>query len=72
MNKKDAISRVLETHNYEIEDVVETVTIPKNAYEQLLKDQDWLFCLEAAGVDNWEGMEIAIDYFRKSKYADIE
>ena len=54
------------------QDAVETVTITKKAYETLLKDQDWLFCLEAAGVDNWEGMEIAIDYFRQGKYADIE
>ena len=54
------------------QDVVETVTITKEAYEKLLRDQDWLFCLEVAGVDNWEGIEVAIDYFRKGKYADIE
>lgn len=38
----------------------ETVTIKKSEYERLLKDSDWLSCLEAAGVDNWEGMEEAI------------
>ena len=50
----------------------ETVTITKNKYEQLLRDQYWLSCLEIAGVDNWQGVEIAIDIFKESKYADIE
>jgi hypothetical protein len=35
------------------------VTIPMREYEQLLKDSDWLSCLEAAGVDNWEGFDVA-------------
>ncbi len=33
----------------------ETVTIPKEEYESLLKDSDFLSALEAFGVDNWDG-----------------
>lgn len=34
--------------------------ISKDEYEQLLAESQFLSCLEAAGVDNWEGYEIAI------------
>jgi hypothetical protein len=37
----------------------ETVTITKKEYEQLLRDSEWLSCLEAAGVDNWQGFDYA-------------
>ena len=37
----------------------ETVTIPRSKYNQLVKDSDFLSCLEAAGVDNWHGYSIA-------------
>lgn len=37
------------------------VTITKKEYDQLLKDSDWLACLEAAGVDNWEGIDEAMN-----------
>ena len=39
----------------------ETVTISKAEYERLLKDSRWLACLDAAGVDNWEGIDTAFD-----------
>lgn len=39
----------------------ETITISKSEYAQLLEDQEWLQCLEAAGVDNWTGFEEAQD-----------
>lgn len=39
-----------------------TITIDAEEYEQLLKDVAWLRALEAAGVDNWEGFDIAKDY----------
>lgn len=32
----------------------EMVEIPLDKYEQLLKDQHFLRCLELAGVDNWD------------------
>ena len=39
----------------------ETVTISKSEYERLVKDSRWLACLDAAGVDNWEGIDTAFD-----------
>ena len=37
----------------------ETVVIPAVEYKQLLADSKWLGCLEAAGVDNWDGADMA-------------
>lgn len=39
--------------------VPETVTITKAEYDDLWEDRVFLRCLEAAGVDNWEGYGIA-------------
>lgn len=39
----------------------ETITIPKAQYDQLIQDQQWLQCLAAAGVDNWEGYDHAVE-----------
>ena len=33
----------------------DTVTISRKYYEYLVERNDWLECLEAAGVDNWDG-----------------
>ena len=38
----------------------ETVTISRAEYERLQERDDWLGWLEAAGVDNWDGMDEAI------------
>lgn len=35
------------------------VEIPIEEYDQLLKDSEWLGWLESAGVDNWDGCDIA-------------
>jgi hypothetical protein len=35
------------------------VTISTTLYESLMQDQDFLACLEAVGVDNWDGYETA-------------
>ena len=32
-----------------------TVTISRALHDSLMKDSDLLACLEAAGVDNWDG-----------------
>lgn len=37
------------------------VTIPRREYEALLADSEWLGYLEAAGVDNWDGIEYAYE-----------
>lgn len=42
----------------------ETITIPVTEYAKLLKDQQWLECLEACGVDNWQGFDAAADIYR--------
>lgn len=42
-----------------------TITISLARYKQLLKDQEWLNCLEEAGVENWNGIEQTIEIYRK-------
>jgi hypothetical protein len=37
----------------------EMVTITKKEYEKLLGRDNWLCCLEGAGVDNWDGYDYA-------------
>lgn len=39
----------------------ETITISKERYANMVKRLDWLSCLEAAGVDNWEGISYAYE-----------
>lgn len=45
----------------------ETITVTLKEYKQLKEDSDWLQCLEAAGVDNWSGMEYAIQLRRENE-----
>lgn len=42
---------------------VETVTITKEEYKELINDQAFLYALQAAGVDSWEGIDEAKDIF---------
>ena len=46
----------------------EMITISKVQYEYLLERDNWLNCLECAGVDNWEGYCYAIDIRDGVKY----
>jgi phage pi2 protein 07 len=39
----------------------ETITITKKEYESLLEDSKKLLYLEGAGVDNWEGYDLAME-----------
>jgi hypothetical protein len=55
---KDAIKTMIEKKP-------ETVTISKEEYESLLDDQHKLECLEAAGVDNWQGYSDAMEMYRE-------
>lgn len=41
----------------------EMVTITKKEYDRLAKVDDWMDALEAAGVDNWDGVDLAHDIF---------
>lgn len=43
------------------------ISISLEDYVNLLEDQRWLSCLEAAGVDNWEGISYAQDLFDKDE-----
>ena len=43
----------------------ETVTISKKEYESLLKDSKKLSALEAAGDNNWEGYDYAIELMQE-------
>lgn len=38
-----------------------SIIIPREEYVELCRKSFWLDCLEAAGVDNWEGYEVAIE-----------
>lgn len=40
--------------------ISETVAISRAEYERLQERDEWLGWLEAAGVDNWDGMDEAI------------
>jgi small-conductance mechanosensitive channel len=40
-------------------------TISDEEYEQLKERDNWLTCLENAGVDNWEGWDYAVDLKRE-------
>ena len=42
------------------------VTISKKEYEELQRDRDYLFALQEAGVDNWEGYSEAMRSVAKS------
>ena len=37
----------------------ETVTISKSEYKRLLNAEEFLSCLQATGVDNWNGYDDA-------------
>jgi hypothetical protein len=43
----------------------ETITISKKEYESLLKDSKKLSALEAAGVNNWDGYDYAIELMQE-------
>lgn len=41
------------------------VTINQEKYDKLLEDQRFLECLQAIGVDNWDGYDEACKMFRE-------
>lgn len=43
------------------------VTISEEEYDKLREDQFRLECLQDAGVDNWDGYAIALEYFNANK-----
>jgi len=43
------------------------IEIPKEKYDEMLKRIAWLECLEAAGVDNWQGIDEAHKMLEESE-----
>jgi len=43
-----------------------TVTITQKEYAELVKDSNFLACLEDAGVDNWSGYDYAREAYQES------
>lgn len=41
--------------------------ITEKEYQRLREDSNWLSYLEAAGVDNWEGISYAYDLRREEE-----
>lgn len=44
------------------------IIITKDEYDALIERSHFLSYLEAAGVDNWEGYEMAIDTMEEVRY----
>lgn len=45
---------------------VPTVTIPVTEYERLKERERWLSAMEAAGVDNWQGIDVAVEMMEEN------
>jgi len=41
----------------------EKISIPVSEYEDLIKTSRWMNALEAAGVDNWDGIDFAREIY---------
>lgn len=46
------------------------IELTQEEYNQLIRDQRFLRALEAAGVDNWEGYDIAKDILEERPKRD--
>lgn len=44
-------------------DQTEKVILTREEYNELLRGVDFLNCLRACGVDNWDGYDYAIEMF---------
>jgi hypothetical protein len=42
-----------------------TIEIEMDEYNELVADQKFLRCLEAAGVNDWDGFEVAQEMFQE-------
>lgn len=54
-------ARVRDLEGVYPKDDKQTITVPIKEYDELIEDQKFLDALRAAGVDNWEGYDIAQD-----------
>lgn len=47
----------------------DTVNIPVGEYKDLLDRSAWLSALEAAGVNNWDGWDFALEIYDEREAA---
>lgn len=50
-----------------VEELSDFVTLHKDEYYEMIQKVKWLHSLEAAGVDNWEGIDFAHELFKRIK-----
>ena len=50
--------------------LIDTVTIPKHVYEELLDASSFLDALRNAGVDNWYGYDLAVEIYQQERDDD--
>lgn len=50
----------------------ELIEIEKHVYDDLVDDQKFLRALNAAGVDNWEWYDYAVELWEKEKSNSIK
>lgn len=62
-----ARSLLLKLGSQWVNNMEETVTISKKEYEELVKDGQFLRCLQYAGVDNWSGYEYALEIMKETE-----
>ena len=43
--------------------MADTMMVSMDQYNELVADQKWLRALEAAGVDNWDGYDYALELY---------
>jgi len=43
------------------------VLVEKGEYEELLRLEEWMFALESAGIDNWDGYDVAQDILEENR-----
>lgn len=53
--------------NYTPSKTSETIVVSKSRFEDLLKSESKLSYLEAYGVDNWEGYDIAMSEYYENE-----
>ena len=49
----------------DVTDMVKTVTISEQEYDDLIQNSVLLNCLHFHGVDNWDGYDLALDDFHQ-------
>lgn len=63
-----ALGRIPSIKEIEQENTEESIIVSKKEYKELLRSEQKLNALEAAGVDNWQGYDDAMDILREEGY----